>query len=175
MIHYFIDVAIFTQMRDIWLYGNFAENNNMSLWSGSSEIYERNPDYHFKIQGNYGMVSIRTGRDFKWKLAVISSRDSEKPFVRFVHDDFPTHGICTDEFLMDSQVGEGAFHLVAYYQSKRFHLKMEKKDPFVSLGEHEPLRRTGLVEGAVDFTFCIGQKWYVTGPVPTFVPPKLLV
>lgn len=103
MIHYFFDVAIFTQMRDIWLYGNFAENNNMSLWSGSSEIYERNPDYHFKIQGNYGMVSIRTGRDFKWKLAVISSRDSEKPFVRFVHDDIPTHGICTDEFLMDSQ------------------------------------------------------------------------
>ena len=148
-------------MQEVWLHhGKITENNNTALWSGSSEIYENNQAYHFKIQGNCGMVSIRTGRDFKWKLVVIPS--SGKPIARFVHEDFPNHGVCIDEFLMDREVGEGAFHLVVDCQSKRLHLKMnqsEKEGPFVSVEPHQPLRRAGLVDGDSNFTFCIGHKW----------------
>ena len=161
-IHYFAGIAIFTQTKDIWLHGKFTQKDDAALWSGSEEIYEKNQNYHFKIQGNHGMVSIRTGRDFRWKLVVIPNPSRETPLVCFVHDDSPVQRVCTDEFLMDSEVGEGAFHLVVVYQGKRYYLKMnrsKKGDPFVSLEPHEPLRRAGLVEGVVDFTFCIGQKW----------------
>ena len=151
------------QIREMWLHR--LTDNNESFWVGLNGIDEKKPKCHFKIQGNSGIVNIRTGANFNWKLVVIPSAEPKKPLdatVRFVPDNGEIHNSYIQEFLLDSEIGEGAFHLVVLMNGSRYHLRLNKTgkdDPFIVLEQHEPRRRAGLVGGDVDFTFCIGQKW----------------
>ena len=155
-------------MYDVWLRkDDKSEANGVVPWRRTVAIDdERNPDYHFKIQGDNGIVSVRTGQDFRWKLVVIPSEDPKKPgdsAVGFFHENnFGNRGYM-DKFLIDCETGESTFQLVVEVHGHRCHLMLNDKDGnypiIVAPKEHKPIRRAGLVDGVTYYTFGIGQKW----------------
>ena len=164
-----------SQMFDMWLRRDSKyEGNGIVPLCGTLDIDdERDPDYHFKIQGDNGIVSIRTGKKFEWKLVVIPSQDPKKPegsFVGFVHDNDlekirmnPNKKKYIEEFVLECETGEGTFHLVVELEGQRRHLKLNDKDErypvTVNAKEYNPMCRAGLVDGQNYFIFEIGQKW----------------
>ena len=126
----------------------------------------RDPNYHFRIQGNNGIVSVHTGEDFMWKLVVIPSVDPSRLgdcVVGFVHkDDFNGKNFI-DKFTIEMEVGENAFHLTVDVHGQRRHLMLDQTNktyPIVVYPkQHQPVRLAGFVDGVKYFTFCVGIKW----------------
>ena len=164
------------QMFDVWLRMDVKhEANGIVSWCGTSSIKdERDPIFHFKIQGDNGKVGVRTGEAFRWKLVVIPSQNPKSPGeskVGFIHENNSRNrGDYIEEFFMECETGENTFHLVVEVHGRRCHLKLNDKlklseedgiYPVIISTEYNPIRRAGLVGGVKFFIFEIGQKWYI--------------
>ncbi len=155
-------------MHDVWLCVKEKETSQGDLkpWVGVQALDDRNPTFHFKIQGSNGMVTIRSGMDFEWKLVVEKSGlQAGNPRVGFVLEKDVNKERHLDEFLMDMGLGEHAFHLISDNNYGRYHLKLniDKKDNYpMELEKNYQVTSLGeLTVGKAFFTFGFGQKWYV--------------
>ena len=175
-------------MYDVWLCLDEKSEEEIKPWIGTSDIeplietsdiddlnpddYFRNPNYHFRIQGENGVVSVHAGKEFKWKLVVAPAQDPTRPQnarVGFVHvDKCENQSSYIQNFQMGMEIGENVFHLIVHFGRESYHLKLDPSDTvnkFYPIGvypeSHEPVRLAGLVDGETYFTFCIGQEWYV--------------
>ena len=154
-------------MFDLWLrLDETAEE--VRPWTGTLTLGSdgRDPNYHFRIEGNNGIVSVHTGEDFMWKLVVIPSADPSRLgdcTVGFVHKDNFSRKNFIENFSIEMEVGENAFHLIVDVHNQRRHLKLDPENEtypiVVHPKQHQPVRLAGFVDGVKYFTFCVGNKW----------------
>ena len=152
-------------MFDLWLCLDETARG-VRPWVGTLDMEDRHPNYHFRIQGNNGIVSVHTGKDFKWKLVVIPPADPRRLGdckVGFAHEDEYSNMNLIDNFMIGMEVGENAFHLIVDVHNQRRHLMLDETDKtypiVVHPKPHQPVRLAGFMDGEKYFTFSIGHQW----------------